>query len=249
MAASKIISALEAMNELFGDYPMTELQYTTPFQLLVAVLLSAQTTDKQVNKVTAEFFKKVRTPEDILQLWEEEVGQYIKTVGLHIAKKKNLMKLSQQLVDLKEIKQKDLPQAIHKITKKDRSLHVPYGSWLEVYRQRGYIIPDSLEELLLLAWVGIKTAKVLLNVLYGKKQVAVDTHVHRVMNRLWIVHTISPDRTSILLETGIPDEYKDMAHKVIIYFWRYLCKAQKPECYRCPLTDMCERYKENILNK
>lgn len=202
------------MNTLFADYPMTELNYETPFQLLVAVILSAQTTDKQVNKVTEELFKVVKTPEDILLLWESWVGAYIKTVGLHISKTKNLVKMAQQLIDFRGL-----------------------------YKSE---IPDTMEGMTQLAWVGIKTAKVVLYILYGHKLVAVDTHVHRVMNRLWIVHTTNPEKTSYLLESRIPDMYKDMAHKVIIYFGRYLCKAKKPECYRCPLTHLCERYKEHL---
>ena len=66
--------------------------------------------------------------------------------------------------------------------------------------------------------VGIKTAKVVLYVLYGQRRVAVDTHVHRVMNRLGVVDTKSPNQTSKRLETIIPDDYKDIAHRVIIYF-------------------------------
>lgn len=63
-----IVTALAYMQELFGHYPQTELQYETPFQLLVAVMLSAQTTDKQVNKVTEKLFSIVKTPHDLVDL-------------------------------------------------------------------------------------------------------------------------------------------------------------------------------------
>ncbi len=212
-STARAVKALEEMNILFGDYPLTELNYKTPFELLMAVMLSAQTTDKQVNKVTKAFFEVAKTPEDVVRLGESGVKEYIKTVGLHVSKTKNLVKMSQQLIE------------------------------------RGGEIPDTLEEMTKLAGVGIKTAKVVLYVLYGKKFVAVDTHVQRVMYRLGIVQTTSPEQTSHLLEKIIPDSYKDMAHRVVIYFGRYLCKAQKPECYRCPLTDMCVWYREYILSK
>lgn len=65
---SRIPYILDTMHDMFRDYPLTELAYTTPFQLVVAVVLSAQTTDKQVNKVTSSLFELVRTPSDVVQL-------------------------------------------------------------------------------------------------------------------------------------------------------------------------------------
>ena len=117
-----------------------------------------------------------------------------------------------------------------------------YGNGDDIFLEHGYWIPDTIEEMVKLPGVGIKTAKVVLYVLYKQRWVAVDTHVHRVMNRLWIVHTKTPEQSSKALEKIIPDEYKDIAHHVIIYFGRYLCKARKPECERCPLTDVCGWY-------
>ena len=64
----KVEYILHTMDELFKEYPLTELEYETPFQLLIAVLMSAQTTDKQVNKVNVSFFDVVRSPEDVLPL-------------------------------------------------------------------------------------------------------------------------------------------------------------------------------------
>lgn len=89
----------------------------------------------------------------------------------------------------------------------------------------------------------MKTAKVVLYILYKQKHIAVDTHVHRVAHRLGRVTNLSPEKTSDALETLIPDTYKDIAHRVMIYFGRYLCKAQKPECERCPLQDHCLWYR------
>lgn len=63
-----IVEVLLTMERLFSDYPLTELEYTSPLQLLVAVILSAQTTDIQVNKVTQSFFKKLHTPDDLVAL-------------------------------------------------------------------------------------------------------------------------------------------------------------------------------------
>ena len=79
--------------------PTTELNYTTPFELLVAVLLSAQATDKGVNKATAKLFPVANTPEAILALGEEGLKEYIKTIGLFNSKAANLIKTCKILID------------------------------------------------------------------------------------------------------------------------------------------------------
>lgn len=80
--------------------PKTELEYVNPYTLLVAVVLSAQATDKGVNKATAPLFKKVKTPQAMVKLGEEGLADYVKTIGLWRNKAKNVIALSQQLIDL-----------------------------------------------------------------------------------------------------------------------------------------------------
>jgi endonuclease-3 len=80
--------------------PKTELVYTNPFTLLVAVVLSAQATDKGVNRATAPLFKKVSTPKAMVKLGEAGLAEYVKTIGLWRNKAKNVIALSQQLIDL-----------------------------------------------------------------------------------------------------------------------------------------------------
>ncbi len=80
--------------------PRTELEYTNPYTLLVAVVLSAQATDKGVNKATAPLFKKIDNPKAMVRLGEEKLGGYIRTIGLWRAKAHNVIALSQQLIDL-----------------------------------------------------------------------------------------------------------------------------------------------------
>lgn len=79
----------------------TELNYETPFQLLVAVILSAQTTDKQVNKVTASLFQTIKEPEDVLALGHIAFEQAIKSIGLYKGKAKNIFQTSKLLVEKK----------------------------------------------------------------------------------------------------------------------------------------------------
>lgn len=160
----------------------TELNYDTPFQLLVAVILSAQTTDKQVNKVTATLFQMIKQPEDVITLGYFSFEQAIKSIGLYKSKAKNIFQTSELL-----------------IAKKGR-------------------IPKTEKDLMKLPGVGEKTAKVVLHVLYKKPVIAVDTHVHRICNRLGMVQTKTPLQTSKLLETIIPNKYKQIAHHCMILF-------------------------------
>ncbi len=241
----KVEHVLQVMDELFKDYPLTELEYETPFQLLIAVLMSAQTTDKQVNKVNIWFFGVVRSPEDVLPLWESWVKEYIKTVWLHLSKTRNIVKTANILVYETTIKKNEWWQYKWTLQWSIRETQFQYASSEELYNDWWYYIPDTIEWMTALAGVWIKTAKVVLYVLYGQKRVAVDTHVHRVMNRLWIVKTKTPEQSSKLLEKVIPDSLKDVAHRVIIYFGRYLCVARKPQCNRCPFTEICPEFKKN----
>ncbi len=252
MPVRQIEYILDEMYKLFHDYPMTELNFETPFQCLVAVMLSAQTTDVQVNKATVNLFKKIKTPADIVKMWQTVFGQHIRTVGLRTWKAKNVVAMSQMLLDLtKTYERKDgvsLKRWIKKMAGKGAWKRKVYTSQEALYTDYWYLIPDTVAWLIALPWVGIKTAKVVLYLIYGQRHVAVDTHVHRVMNRLGVVRTKTPEQTSNQLETIIPDSYKDIAHKSIIYFGRYLCTAKNPQCDRCPLQKICPFYK-NVVSK
>lgn len=89
---------LDTIAEMFPDAE-GELNHSNPFELLIAVVLSAQCTDKLVNKVTADLFKKYKTPEDYISVPLEELEQDIRSIGLYRTKAKNIQKLSQMLID------------------------------------------------------------------------------------------------------------------------------------------------------
>lgn len=109
-------------------------------------------------------------------------------------------------------------------------------------------IPRTQKELVTLPWVGEKTAKVVLHVLYDENVIAVDTHVHRVANRLWLVKTNAPLQTSKQLEKIVPENYKSFAHHGMILFGRYQCTAIKPRCSDCPFQHICP-YFSKVLTK
>ncbi len=98
MTPSKIDEIFRRLS-IANPNPRTELDSVNAFTFLVAVVLSAQTTDKGVNKATAPLFKKVRTPQEMLDLGEEGLKSYVKTIGLYNGKAKNIMALSKALVE------------------------------------------------------------------------------------------------------------------------------------------------------
>ena len=193
------------LKELFPN-PETELHYSTPFQFVVAVMLSAQATDVQVNKVTDKIFQKIYTPEDLLTTWFASFERSINSVNYYHSKAKHIWETAKLLKQWKKI-------------------------------------PSDLETLLTLPWVGIKTAKLIAHVLYDKPFIAVDTHIHRVSNRLGLVKTTAPEKTSELLEKRIPDDYKDLAHHALVLFGRYYCTARNPKCETCKLQHICLYYR------
>jgi endonuclease-3 len=97
--------AKDRIREIFARFaaadpcPETELRYATPYQLLVAVILSAQATDKGVNRATGPLFKEAPTPEAVAALGEEGLADYIKTIGLYNTKARNVHAMTRQLLE------------------------------------------------------------------------------------------------------------------------------------------------------
>ena len=213
--------------ELFPN-PDTELNFETPFQLLVAVMLSAQTTDRQVNVVTDKLFLKIKSPKDVIKISEEKLAKQVSSVNYYKMKAKHIKETAQHLIELANNNE-------NKLTKNEKDCLTKY--W--------FYLPENIEWLTKLPWVWEKTAKVILYVRYKHDLIAVDTHVHRVANRLWIVKTNEPLETSNEIEKVIPKKRKRIAHHSLILFWRYYCTAKKPKCENCTLQKRCKYYKSN----
>jgi endonuclease-3 len=184
--------------------PKGELEHTDPYTLLVAVVLSAQATDAGVNKATRRLFAEASTPEQMVALGEERVREHIRTIGLFRAKAKNVVALSQRLID-----------------------------------EHGGAVPPARAALELLPGVGRKTANVVLNNAFGQPTIAVDTHLFRVGNRTRLAPGKTPLEVELGLEKAVPEPYRRHAHHWLILHGRYVCKARKPECYRCLIADLC----------
>ncbi|MGE8142746.1 endonuclease III [Novosphingobium sp. NPDC080210] len=191
--------------------PETELEFGNTYQLLVAVVLSAQSTDVGVNKATRELFKTVTTPAQMVALGEEGLKQHIKTIGLFNSKAKNVIALSEILV-----------------------------------RDFGGEVPADRDVLTSLPGVGRKTANVVMNSAFGAETFAVDTHIFRVSNRTGLAKGKTPLAVEKGLEKKVPGPFRVGAHHWLILHGRYICKARTPECWRCPVVDLCA-FKPKVL--
>ena len=184
--------------------PETELNHSNPFTLLVAVVLSAQATDKGVNKATDALFQIADTPAKMAALGEAGLIPYVKTIGLYRGKAKNVIALSRLLVE-------------------KHSGEVP--------RNR-----EALEEL---PGVGRKSANVVLNVAFGEKTIAVDTHIFRVANRTGLAPGKDVRAVEDELMRVVPDKYMLNAHHWLILHGRYTCTARLPKCPVCVVESIC----------
>lgn len=187
----------------------TELNYKSPYELIVAVILSAQCTDKRVNIITPPFFKQFPTLETLAETDINLIYEHIKTCSYPNNKAKSLL-----------------------------------GMAKKVCKDYGGNIPNSIEELQKLPGVGRKTANVVGSVVFNIPAIAVDTHVFRVSNRIGLTKkATTPLETEKQLNKYIPKEQWSIAHHWLILHGRYVCKAQKPDCKNCGISDFCDYYK------
>lgn len=184
--------------------PQCELHFHNPYTLLVAVMLSAQSTDKGVNKATEALFRVADSPQKMLDLGIDNLKKYIKTIGLYNNKAKNILTMSQQLV-----------------------------------ADFGGEVPADRDVLTTLAGVGRKTANVVMNVWYHRPTLAVDTHVMRISHRLDFSQGKTPLDVEKDLMAVLPEKYVINANHWLVLFGRYICKAQRPLCEKCPILAYC----------
>lgn len=214
LTLKKIRYCLDAMADMFPD-AHCELNHSNPFELVIAVSLSAQCTDALVNKVTKSLFEKYKTPEDYIAVPLEELQADIRSIGLYRNKAKHIQQLSHLLID-----------------------------------EYGGEVPRNREELMKLPGVGRKTANVVISVAFDIPAIAVDTHVERVSKRLGICRL----KDSVLeveqtLMKKVPKEEWGVTHHRLIFFGRYHCKAQRPQCETCPLLSICREGTKRMKGK
>lgn len=205
----KATEFIKRLDKLFPD-PKCELEYDSHYQLLVAVILSAQCTDKRVNMVTKDLFAEYGTPEKMLMLSQGALEEKIHSCGFYHNKAKNILAMTRELID-----------------------------------KFGGQVPNDIERLQTLAGVGRKTANVVIAEAFKGQAIAVDTHVLRVSNRLGLAKTTNPNVCERALMAKFDPKTWAKLHLQLVHFGRYLCKAQKPQCNKCPFVKICQKDKNS----
>ena len=184
--------------------PKSELVAPNPFCLLVSVALSAQTTDKAVNKATADLYKIADTPQKMVELGEKNLIGFIKSIGLYRVKAKHVIEMSKMLCE-----------------------------------KFGGKVPGTREDLESLPGVGRKTANVILNVVFKKPTMPVDTHLLRICPKIGLASGTTPLEVEKSLVERIPEKFMQHAHHWLILHGRYVCTARNPKCDECVINDIC----------
>jgi endonuclease-3 len=192
----------------------SELTHTNEFTFAVAVILSAQATDKKVNEVTPALFAAAPTPEKMVVLGIDGIKKYISQISFFINKAKNIFALSEKLAEYKtDNNQWVFPKKYH-----------------------------NRDELMKLPGIGQKTANVIMNVLWGAPNIGVDTHVFRNAHRYgWVDESDNtPEKVEAKLLAVIPKKYHTIVNHVMVLHGRYICRAISPKCGECPVAKWCE---------
>ena len=192
----------------------SELYSTNEFTFAVAVILSAQATDKKVNEVTPALFHDAGTPEKMAALGIDGIKKYISQISFFNNKAKSIYGLAQQLIGCDGDKNWKFPDKYH-----------------------------NREELMKLPGIGQKTANVVMNVLCGAPTIGVDTHVFRNAHRYgWVGDTENtPEKVEAKLLTVIPKKYHPIVNHVMVLHGRYICRAISPKCAECPVAKWCKK--------
>ncbi|NTW54501.1 MAG: endonuclease III [Chlorobaculum sp.] len=204
-SVSEKIAFIEHALSVAWPNPKSELEFETPFQLLIATIMAAQATDKKVNQLTEVLFKAAPDAASMSRMDVEDIKTIIRPINYYNNKAKNILAVSQRLID-----------------------------------EFGGEVPASREALESLPGVGRKTANVVLGNAFGIPAMPVDTHVHRVSNRIGLCKTSKPEETEAALLKLIPEAKLIDFHHYLLLHGRYTCKAKKPECGNCPIREICD---------
>lgn len=214
-AADRRARASAVLTQLHDAYPdaACALTYTTPFQLLIATILSAQCTDERVNMVTPVLFTAFPTPEDLASADISDIEEVVRSTGFFRQKAKNIQAAARMLIDEYE------------------------GD-----------LPSTVDELAQFPGAARKTANVVVSNCFPDKAsgIAVDTHVQRIARRLGLTRAWTPPDIERELMRVVPNEEWNHVTHLLIDHGRAVCRARKPLCYECPLSELCPSHNRPI---
>lgn len=202
--------AFRRIEKIISDYPkamlfeLADLNYRSPFQQLVASIISVRTLDEFSLDSALQIIKKAPTPFELDRLSEREIDELIFRATYHEQKAKTLKQLARVLIE----------------------------------QFRGNV-PCNSDELALLPGVSPQTASLVLGIACNVPQIAVNTHVHRIVNRWGIIKTVSAKHSRAALERIIPKQFWIELNRILLPFGKHVCTAHKPKCASCPVLEMC----------
>lgn len=154
---------------------------------------------------------------------------------------KRLFELADNPQDMLKLSVKEIEKVIYPIgfyKTKARTIRYLCRELIEKYKSR---VPDDLDELLKLKGVGRKTANLVVTLGYGKAGICVDTHVHRISNRLGYIKTKTPLETEMLLREKLPKKFWIEYNDLLVSFGQHLCRPISPWCSVCPIESNCDK--------
>jgi len=152
-----------------------------------------------------------------------------------------LLNLAGNPQDLLKLSEEEIGKAIYPVgfyRNKARTLREISSTLIEKYQGS---VPDTLEELLKLKGVGRKTANLVIALGFDKDGICVDTHVHRISNRLGYVTTKTPEKTEAALREKLPKRFWKIYNTLMVAFGRKICRPLSPRCSSCPVKMLCDR--------
>jgi len=152
-----------------------------------------------------------------------------------------LFALANNPSDMLTLKPKDIEKAIYPAgfyRNKARTILEISRQLVEKYNSQ---VPDDIDELLKMKGVGRKTANLVVTLGYGRPGICVDTHVHRISNRLGYISTKTPEQTEKALRRKLPLKYWMEYNKLLVLFGQHICLPVSPKCSQCPINPFCDR--------
>ena len=198
----QLSTTLSEYRESQPDAKIHEKAYTS----LIGVMLSAQSQDARTVVACNQLFALARTPEEMIELTQEQIIEAIRPAGLFNAKSRAILGTSHMLLT-----------------------------------EFNGVVPNTHRELMRLPGVGKKSADIVTRFVFQQPFIAVDTHVFRLLWRLGWTDTLDEGKSSEVVNSSTPNQYKRAAHMQLIVHAKTVCRSRAPDCVNCALTSVCDK--------
>ncbi|AFH49382.1 Putative endonuclease III [Ignavibacterium album JCM 16511] len=217
---------IERINQLLINHfgiPERQKKLPDPLDIIIGTILSQNTNDKNSYKAYLNLKSNINSWEDVLSLKTSQIERIIKVAGLGKQKAKAIKNL------LKNLKK--------------------YHGKLSLTHLKKKSDDEVLDELILHKGIGVKTASCVLLFAFDRNVCPVDTHVHRILNRVGVVETSNPEKTFNEIKSHIPKGAAHSFHTNLLRLGREYCTPTNPKCYECPIENVCNYKEKNFTIK